>query len=68
MTVREELKTLRRRRTKAQQVDSFLAKDIRAVVKKARKEMNTTEIANLLGIERSNLYRTYIKTHSARRD
>lgn len=63
MTVREELRDLARRRQRAIADEASVAADIRIAVKKARAEgIPLTEVATLLGLDRSSMYRTYVET------
>lgn len=54
------LKLLRRQRDRQKATMGDLATDIRNTVRAAQDVMPAAEIARLLGIDRSTLYRTYL--------
>ncbi len=58
--ITRRLEALAERRRERKQDDKDLAADITAAVKSAQKAMPMTEIARLLDIDRSTIYRVYL--------
>lgn len=57
--LREELDALGGRRAQQEQDDEKLAKDIKAVLRRARGKLSMQEVADRLGVHRTTLYRVY---------
>lgn len=60
-TIREELRELGKQRKLQAKEDGKLATKIRNAVQKADGKITVTEQADLLGMERTTLYRVYMK-------
>jgi DNA-binding phage protein len=57
--LRDELQEIGRRRDDLSTDQAKLARDTRLALRRARGRLPVTEMARLVGLERSSLYRTY---------
>lgn len=61
VTIEERLVDLGQRRLQHDAAGGELADEIRTTIEAARRSLPLTEIARLLGMDRSGVYRTYLK-------